>query len=67
MREYLVYLALRLRWREWSVVFLLLSLGRLSPRHVGLVELGQEPVPVLLGQGGVLHQLSLDHQCLGIK
>ena len=62
-----VYLAFRLRWRERSIVFLLLSLGWLSPWHVGLVKLGQESIPVLLGQSWVLHQLSLDHQSLGIK
>ena len=59
-----MYLALRLRRWKWSVVFLLLFLGWLPPRYIGLVKFGQKPIPRLFGQSWVLHQLSLDHQCL---
>lgn len=57
------HFALWLLWREWSVVLLRIDFD-LSSGDGGLGELGEEPIPRLSGEGGVFHQLTLDHQCL---
>jgi hypothetical protein len=51
--------------REGSVV-LLFHNGGLLAAHVLLLELGQEALPVLVGQGRVLGQLAFDHQSLDV-
>lgn len=60
-----VHLTGLLGGREGGVLGLLHNDWLLS-LHVLLLELGQEALPVLGGQVGVLGQLTLDHQCLDV-
>ena len=65
--QLLVDLAQRLGRRERRVGRLLLLLQRLfALGQIFVLKLGQESVPVLIAQLGILHQLTLDHQGLNV-
>mmetsp|Transcript_4236 Transcript_4236/g.16865 ORF Transcript_4236/g.16865 Transcript_4236/m.16865 type:complete len:262 (-) Transcript_4236:586-1371(-) len=64
--DLLVDLALNGRRREHLVLLPLADLRGLLALDVLLLELGQEPVPALVRQRGVLRELALDHQLLDV-